>query len=70
MEIRAIFIGDISFSECPVFEYIATTNQYEMLSDRMVAYDKEVVEQDDDFLLFRVEADVATLLTKARSSTF
>lgn len=70
MKLRAIFIGDVRFSECLVFEYTATTNQYEMLSDRMIAYDKEVVEQDEDFLLFRVEADVATLLTKASSSTF
>lgn len=70
MKLRAIFIGDFRFSECPVFEYTATTNQYEMLIDRMIAYDKEVVEQDEDFLLFRVEADVATLLTKASSSTF
>ena len=70
MKLRAIFIGDVRFSECPVFEYTATTNQYVMLSDRMIAYDKEVVERDEDFLLFRVEADVATLLTKASSSTF
>lgn len=70
MKLRAIFIGDVRFTECPVFEYTATTNQYEMLSDRAVAYDREVVEQDEDFLLFQIEADVATLLTKASDSTF
>jgi len=59
---RAIFIGDVRFVQCPVFELNTKTNYFEMLIDKEVRYEKEVVEEDDDFLIFEIERDVATLI--------
>lgn len=51
---RAIYIGDIRFNECNVFELNAETNYFEMLNDKEFRYEKEVVEQDSDWLIFQV----------------
>ena len=61
-KIRAIYIGDIRFDQCPVFELNTETNHFEMIIDKEISYEKECVEEDDDFLIFKVENDVATLL--------
>ncbi|MEK4082451.1 hypothetical protein [Psychrobacillus sp. FSL K6-1415] len=61
-KIRAIYIGDVRFDQCPVFELNTETNYFEMLIDKEMRYEKEVVEEDDDFLIFKVENDVATLI--------
>ena len=60
-KIRAIFIGDVRFDQCPVFELNTDTNYFEMLIDKEFRYAKELVEEDDDFLVFVVENDIATL---------
>lgn len=39
-----------------------------MLIDKEIRYEKEVVEEDDDFLTFEIEKDNATLVEK--KSTF
>jgi hypothetical protein len=61
-KIRAIFIGDVRFDQCPVFELNNETNYFEMLIDKEMRYEKEVVEEDDDFLIFEIEKDIATLI--------
>ncbi|KAA0955445.1 hypothetical protein FQ087_12580 [Sporosarcina sp. ANT_H38] len=61
-KIRAIFIGDVRFDQCPVFELNNETNYFEMLIDKEMRYEKEVVEEDDDFLVFEIEKDIATLI--------
>ena len=61
-KIRAIFIGDVRFDQCPVFELNNETNYFEMLIDKEIRYEKEVVEEDDDFLTFEIEKDIATLI--------
>lgn len=63
-KIRAIYIGDIRFNQCPVFELNLDTNYFEMLTDKEFRYEKEVVEKDDDFLVFIVENHIATLIEK------
>ncbi|TKI47878.1 hypothetical protein [Lysinibacillus tabacifolii] len=61
-KIRAIYIGDVRFDQCPVFELNVETNYFEMLIDKEFRYEKEVVEEDHDFLVFEIENDVATLI--------
>ena len=61
-KIRAIFIGDVRFDQCPVFELNNETNYFEMLIDKEMRYEKEVVEEDDNFLIFEIEKDIATLI--------
>lgn len=61
-KIRAIFIGDVRFNQCSVFELNPDTNYFEMLIDKEFRYAKELVEEDDDFLVFIVENDIATLI--------
>lgn len=63
-KIRAIYIGDVRFDQCPVFELNMNTNYFEMLTDKEYRYEKEVVEEDDEFLVFIVENDIATLIEK------
>lgn len=63
-KIRAIFIGDVRFDQCPVFELNTDTNYFEMLQDKEFRYEKEVVEDDDDFLVFIIENDIAILIEK------
>lgn len=61
-KIRAIFIGDVRYDQCPVFELNNETNYFEMLIDKEMKYEKEVVEEDDDFLIFEIEKDIAALI--------
>lgn len=61
-KIRAIFIGDVRYDQCSVFELNNETNYFEMLIDKEMKYEKEVVEEDDDFLIFEIEKDIAALI--------
>lgn len=61
-KIRAIFIGDVRFDQCPVFELNKETNYFEMIIDKEFSYEKELVEEDKDFLIFEIENDIATLI--------
>ncbi|SCZ11136.1 hypothetical protein [Alkaliphilus peptidifermentans] len=63
-KIRAIYIGDVRFDQCPVFELNMEMNYFEMLIDKEFRYEKECVEEDDDFLIFTVENDRAALVEK------
>lgn len=38
------------------------TNYFEILIDKEFRYEKEVVENDDEFLLFEVENDIVTYI--------
>lgn len=60
-KVRAVYIGDVRFDQCPVFELNVDTNHFEMLIDREFRYEKECVEEDSDFLIFELENDVAIL---------
>lgn len=57
-----MYIGDIRFDQCPVFERNEETNYFEMLVDKEFSYEKEVVENDDEFLLFEVENAIVTYM--------
>lgn len=61
-KVRAIFIGDVRYDQCPVFELNNETNYFEMIIDKEVRYGKVIVEEDDDFLIFEIEKDIATLI--------
>lgn len=45
-KIRAIYIGDVRFDQCPVFQLDKETNYFEMLIDKSFKYEKEIVEED------------------------
>ena len=51
IKIRA---GDVRFDFCPVFELDEDTEEFIMLSDKEFRYDKDVVYEDEDFLVFEV----------------
>lgn len=51
---RAIYIGDVRFNNCPVFE-LKENGYFEMIEDVMFKYEKEIVEKDDDWILFEVD---------------
>lgn len=53
IKIRAIYMGDIKFKNCPVFE-LKENGWFEMLEDSEFRYEKTVVESDDDWLIFTV----------------
>ncbi len=54
---RAIYTGDIGFDTCIVFELDKKSKMYVCLTDTELMYPKKVVEEeDDDFLLFRVNS--------------
>ncbi|WP_303971234.1 hypothetical protein [Sporosarcina ureae] len=61
MKVRAIFIGDVRFDQCPVFELNNETNHFEMIIDKEIKYEKAVVEEDEEFLIFEIENDSATM---------
>lgn len=61
---RAIYIGDVRYNQCPVFELNYKTNCFEMINDKEIRYEKECVEEDDDFLIFEVINDRASLIEK------
>lgn len=63
-KIRAIYIGDIRFDQCPVFELNEETSYFEMLIDKEFRYEKECVEEDNDFLIFEVENDEVNLIKR------
>lgn len=54
LKIRAIYIGDVRFDSCPVFELNTETNQFVMISDSEFIYDDLTVYDDKDFLVFEV----------------
>ncbi|CAH2213186.1 hypothetical protein [Tepidibacter aestuarii] len=54
IKMRAIYIGDVMFNECNVFELNEETNYFEMLNDKKFEYKKEIVEEDDNWLIFEV----------------
>ncbi|HCL4455163.1 TPA: hypothetical protein N2D10_003190 [Clostridium botulinum] len=53
-KIRTIYIGDVRFEQCPVFELNEETNYFEMLIDKEFKYDKKCVEEDEDWLIFEM----------------
>lgn len=61
-KVRAIFIGDVRYEQCPVFELNHETDYFEMIIDKEIRYEKLVVEEDNDFLVFEIEKDIATLI--------
>lgn len=66
---RAIYVGDVRYDECPVFELDNDTNQFIMIGDSEMRYDSEVVYSDDDFQVFSVKDDTVRLVDKVRICT-
>lgn len=67
ISLRAIYIGDLRFLECPVFEYNEEKEVFEMIVDRESAYPKDFVAADDDFLVFLVEQDSVKMIDKDKA---
>lgn len=63
-KIRAIYIGDVRFDVCLVFELNFETNYFEMIKDNEIKYEKECVYEDSDFLIFEVENDDAKIIIR------
>lgn len=61
-DITTCCLCDARYDQFPVFELNNETNYFEMLIDKEMKYEKEVVEEDDDFLIFEIEKDIATLI--------
>lgn len=55
-KLRAVFIGDVRFDQCPVFEYNPATGEFEMLIDKEFRYAPVAIEEDDDWLLFVIDS--------------
>lgn len=53
--IRAIYIWDVRFPDCPVFELDSKGQRFHMVGDPSFAYDKAEVYNDDDWILFKVK---------------
>lgn len=53
-KIRAIYIGDIiHHNQCPVFELNKETDWFEMIEDSSFKYEKDCVNLDSGFLVFK-----------------
>lgn len=68
MKIRAIYIGDVRFDQSPVFEYDKATNEFMMLIDHEFSYSLEIVENDPDFIIFLIEKNKVTKISKRKFS--
>lgn len=53
---RAVYIGDVKFMSCPVFE-LTDSGWYEMLEYDEFRYEKSAVENDTNWLIFEVDAE-------------
>ncbi|MBU3114542.1 hypothetical protein [Clostridium lacusfryxellense] len=63
-KIRAIYIGDVKYNQCPVFE-LKENGWFEMLGDNELRYEKEeCFDEDSDFIIFEVENDDVNLVNK------
>lgn len=61
---RAIYIGDVRFNECNVFELDREADDFVMINDTEIRYSTEAVMEDPDFLVFTISGDRATLEDK------
>ena len=68
--IRAIYIGDIRFDDCPVFERDEEDGYFKILGDPDFRYTKEEVESDKSFIRFLVNEDEIRLLNNWFYSVF
>ena len=59
---RAIYIGDIRFDDCPVFELDEEDGYFKILGDPDFRYTKEAVESDKNFIRFLVNENEIRLL--------
>lgn len=61
---RAIYVGDVRYDQCPVFELNEETGFYEMIVDHDFRYPKEIMDIDEDWLCFEfdTEEDKATFI--------
>ncbi len=62
MKVRAIFKGDIRFDECAIFELNEKTNRFVMIKDKEFEYEKDIVLNDPNFLVFNVVDDEVSLV--------
>lgn len=53
--LRAIYVGDVRFDVCNVFEYNEKTKMFEMINDRDCAYHFDSVMKDVDFIVFATD---------------
>lgn len=51
----AVYIEDVFFGKCPVYEYNPITGYFEMLGDRTFKFAEEEVMTDDGWLVFELK---------------
>lgn len=56
---RAIYIGDMRFNECNVFELDKEADDFVMINDTEIRYSIKAVMGDTDFLVFSISDDRA-----------
>lgn len=56
-KIRAIYIGDVKYDNCPIFELNNETKEFEMLENKSFKYDSNIIEDDDYWLFFEVDIE-------------
>lgn len=55
---RAIYIGDMSFNQCDVFEFDEATQEYVMINDTNFRYPREAIEcEDTDWVIAVVSGE-------------
>lgn len=59
-KIRAIYIYDVRFEKCPVFE-LKEDGWFEMIEDSEFRYEEETVVNDKDWRIFEVDVDEDTV---------
>lgn len=59
---RAIYIGDIRFDDCPVFELDEEDGYFKILGDPEFRYPKETVEADKNFIRFSLNENEIRVL--------
>lgn len=56
-EKRALYLNDLKFEENLYFLYNEKTQTYVLSTNDLVSYPKEIVENDDCFMLYEVPTD-------------
>lgn len=63
-KIRAIYIGDLRYNECQIFELNQEDKHFEMINDKSYKYHESCVFEDSNFLIFEVENDEVKQIIK------
>jgi hypothetical protein len=63
IKIRAIYKGDILYNSADIFELNKETGYFHMLNDFNFRYEKNIVLNDDDWVIFEIENEKVSIIT-------